>query len=457
MVAGVQVVAADDGHAREVRSNVRVSIERALREIPFYVKRGARLATEGSLAKALASLPLLHKKDIRATLPKQWVPAGRDLKADLASGAIEIVETAGSTGERARVLHDAGWWARQEARALRTNAVVARALGSEVGASPRLAVLAMPATGTRSCNAGDLAYEERLTGSVLALSQRPDPTYWKPAEMARMIAELSRHATVGLIADPMHLAVLARYAARQGQTLDVRGFIALTHATTTAAALRAIKAVSSVPVLQVYSAREVGTLFVQGEDGRLYHAPFDAPFTTHVELLPVKVATPGAANVALVVVTTLDREAQPLVRYVVGDLVQVERDAPRGPSDVAALVSLEGRVDDAIVRGDGALVTAGALDRALADVDGVALFQANQRTPEQVDVDVVCDDSGGSIDAERVVRDVRAALTVLLAGLAVDVRTVSALAAEASGKVRIARRAFPLDYAATFEIGEVGL
>ena len=47
---------------------------------------------------------------------------------------------------------------------------------------------------------------------------------------------------------------------------------------------------------------------MEGSDERLHHAPF----TTHVELLPCKVATPGAKNVALVVVTTLDRVAQPL-------------------------------------------------------------------------------------------------------------------------------------------------
>ncbi|GAI30740.1 unnamed protein product, partial [marine sediment metagenome] len=69
-----------------------------------------------------------------------------------------------------------------------------------------------------------------------------------------------------------------------------------------------------------------------------------------------KVPTPGAKDVALVVVTTLDREVQPLVRYVLGDLVQVA-DAPSRFTTVAPLVSVEGKLDDAIVRPDGALVT----------------------------------------------------------------------------------------------------
>src|SRR5277367_4036558 len=72
------------------------AIARASRDIPFYRKRGDALPARGAgLASALAGLPLLYKKDIRATLPRQWAPAGQDVRADLASGALELVETSG--------------------------------------------------------------------------------------------------------------------------------------------------------------------------------------------------------------------------------------------------------------------------------------------------------------------------------------------------------------------------
>ena len=94
-----------------------------------------------------------------------------------------------------------------------------------------------------------------------------------------------------------------------------------------------------------------------------------------------------------------------------------------------------------LVRPDGALVTAGAMDRALAGLEGVALYQVNQPDASEVVVDVV-------VEAEApasLTRDVEGALASLALGLRVTARRVTAIAAESSGKFRIARRHFPLD------------
>src|SRR5579859_2945000 len=76
------------------------AIARAHRDIPYYRARPSTETTAAPLAGVLAGLPLLLKKDLRSTLPKQWVPPGCDTRAELASGALELVETSGSTGER---------------------------------------------------------------------------------------------------------------------------------------------------------------------------------------------------------------------------------------------------------------------------------------------------------------------------------------------------------------------
>src|SRR5271165_7015681 len=123
------------------------AIARATCDIPFYRARGNRVLAEGPgttpLAEVLASLPLLLKKDVRSTLPKHWVPAGRDTRAELAAGTLELVETSGSTGDRLRVLWDAGWWMRQERRAMRTHPVVAAAMDGAHG-EYREAILTSP-------------------------------------------------------------------------------------------------------------------------------------------------------------------------------------------------------------------------------------------------------------------------------------------------------------------------
>jgi phenylacetate-CoA ligase len=413
------------------------AIVRAHRDIPFYRARPSAAPREPAapLAGVLTRLPLLLKKDLRSTLPRQWVPPGCDTRAELASGALELVETSGSTGERLRVLWDAGWWMRQERRAMRTHPKVAAAMDGAHG-EYREAILTSPACGVGTCHVGNLPYEERVLDELLFLNQRPDPLYWTADEQTRMLDELSRHEAVGLESDPLYLALLARFARSQGRAIDVRGFVQLTYAFAAQASLRAIRSAFEGEVLQLYGASEIGVLFMEGEDGRLHHCPF----TTHVELLPLRVPTPGAEDVALVVATSLDRVAMPLVRFVLGDLVQVDVRGPRRFTTVAPLRSVEGRVDDAVLRPDGALVTAGAIDRVLAPIDGLRLWQVNQRAADRVEVDLVADGDTGPI-----VDDARARLAPLFAGLETVARAATAIPIEPSGKFRVSKRHFPVE------------
>jgi RimJ/RimL family protein N-acetyltransferase len=421
----------DGEHARRT---VR-AIREALARVPFYLRQGLTVPSEESeLGATLAGLPLLTAAKIRPTLPKAWLPEGRDAKAELASGKLAIVET-GLAEARVRLLWDGAWWRAQEERALQVSAKAAAALAGEQGPY-RDAVLWVPERGTGSCGSGDPEYDDRLEGSRLHLNSRQDPTFWSESVMTRMLDELTRHETTALLADPFYLDVLARHAATLGRALDVRGFVGLTRGLTTAAHREALARVfPAASTLQIYGAREAGLLFVQGEDDLLHHAPFG----THVELLRAKVPTPGATDVALVVVTTLDREVQPLVRYVLGDLVQVSS-APSRFTTVSPLVSVEGKLDDALVRPDGALVTPGAIDRAIAAASPRA-YQVVQTDPGSVTVEVI----GASAEAAS------AALSPLLEGMTVTARLATAIAVEPNGKYRISRRTAP---ATTYDLFE---
>lgn len=403
------------------------ALRSAIANVPFYAKAGMIAPPEDApLAEALRALPLLTRDKLRLTLPKAWMPEGRDVKADLASGKLAVVET-GTGDARVRVLFDAAWWRAQETRALGVNPRAASALAGELGPY-KDAVLWVPERGTGSCGAGDPAYEDRLEGTRLHLNSRQDPTFWTEPVMTRMLDELGLHETIGLSADPFYLDVLARHAASLGRKLDVRGFIALTRALTTSAHRRTLERVYGGTIIDVFSAREAGTLFVEADDKKLHHAPF----TTHVELLPAKVETPGADRVALVVVTTLDREVQPLVRYVLGDLVSVA-DGESRFTTVPPLSSVEGKLEDAVVRPDGAIVTPRAMDRALSSL-GLRGYEVIQREADGVEVEVI----GGSADA------VRDALAPLLAGMRVSARAATAIAVEPNGKYKTSRRLVPL-------------
>lgn len=408
------------------------AIRRSLATVPFYAKQKLAVPAEGAaLAELLAALPLVWPSKVRATLPKAWLPEGRDAKAELGSGALSVVEL-GAGESRVRFLWDAAWWRAQETRALRLHPRAEATMGSVQGGY-RDAVLWVPERGTGSCGAGDPTYDDRLEGARLHLNSRQDPAFWSDAVKDRMLDELVRHGAVGLWADPYYLEVLARHASRVGRRLDVSGFVALTRALPLAGARRAIGRAHD-HVIDVFAAREAGVLFVEGTEKNMHHAPF----TTHVELLPVARPTPGADDVALVVVTTLDRDVQPLVRYVLGDLVRTSR-APSAFTTVHPILGVEGKLEDVLVRPDGALITPAAIDRALAPLE-LEGYQATQRSERAVDLEVI----GGSAD------DAAAALAPLLAGLTVTPRAATAIAALPNGKYRSVQRAWPHDVSSSF-------
>jgi hypothetical protein len=415
-------VTRDENHETRTAQAIRSAIA----EVPFYAKQKLSVAEGAPLQELLGGLPLLTRDKIRATLPKAWVREGRDLKAELAAGRLAVVE-AGSGDARVRVLFDQALYRAQERRALTVNPQALAALSGEHGAY-RDAVLWVPERGTGSCGAGDPAYEERVEGSRLYLNSRQDPTFWSELVMTRMLDELAEHETVGLLADPFYLDVLARHAAALGRTLDVRSFVALCRARPTSAHRETLRHGFSGEVFDLFGAREVGVLFVEAEDRLMHHAPFGS----HVELLPAKVPTPGAEALALVVVTTLERDAQPLVRYVLGDLAQVSG-APSRFSTVPPLRSVEGRFDDAIARPDGAIVTPGAIDRALAPLS-LPAYQVTQREASRVEIDVVGGSPGAAAEA----------LAELLHGLSVEARAATSLAAGPDGKYHSCRRHIPL-------------
>jgi phenylacetate-CoA ligase len=430
-------------------ASLRAAVTHAYEHIPFYKKKrprtGAPALGGDPLSSALAGIPLLWKHQVRSTLPKEWAPEGRDVRAELESGEIELVETSGSTGERTRILWDKGWWLRQEERGMRTNPVVDRSMAN--AARYRESILTTPVCGLGACHSGDLSFEERKDEHRLFLNLRADPTFWKPSDSDRMLDELGRHATAGLESDPMYLATLARHAAATGRRIDVTDFVTLTYAMTSEAHLRAIRPVLSAPIFQLYGATEVGVLFMQGEgEGALLH---HCPITTHVELLPVKAPTPGAEDVALVVVTTMDKIVQPLLRFVVGDLVRVDRSGPRLFTPVAPIRSAEGRLQDSLIRPDGAWVTAGALDRALGGEAGVAFYQANQVNPASVVIDVVPEQGARA----TLLAEIKERLAPLLAPLDVTLRLATGIAGEASGKFRLVRRQFTVDLGGLLDAG----
>jgi hypothetical protein len=104
----------------------------------------------------------------------------------------------------------------------------------------------------------------------------------------------------------------------------------------------------------------------------------------------------------------------------------------------------EGSVDDAIVRPDGAIVTPGAIDRAIGP--DPRAYQVTQNAPDAVEIEVV----GGPVSAAQ------ERLAPLFAGMKVMARAATAISVEPNGKYRTAKRTnVPLPIEAAFATGAV--
>jgi phenylacetate-CoA ligase len=410
----------DSSHWRRLRDEAAAMIA----EVPLYAGRAQPPDTDEAPAIAawLASLPTVHKRDLRRGFPKSLVRRSCDLKQAMQDGRVEIIATSGTTENRLQVLWEWSWWDPQEREAMRLNARIAGVMAPD--AAFREAVLTTPVCGGATCHIGTRSREERTVDGMLFLNQVADPSLWNEGELGRMVAEWNELRPDGVEADPQYLAALCRWATSQGIALHAPAFVTLTYEQATRAALRAIRrALPSTGVFDLYGATEAGVLFMQCTHHRLHHNARHS----HIELLDV------GGGLGRVVVTTLGRAWMPLLRYDIGDLVRVADGACAcGRADEGyALLRIEGRANDAIEH-EGQLLTPAALDDIVdaADENIVQWQLARGTGAEPWIFHVVGSRDGGASAA--------AALAAAL-GAPVAARAAALIQPEASGKYRIVR------------------
>src|SRR5690242_13528913 len=111
-------------------------LARSLADVPLYQRQRARILggkTDLTAPESLRHFPFITKEDIRRDFPRNFLGESADLEELLDSGAIELEQTSGTTGDRIPLLLPRGWWAEQEQAALRLNSLVAEVLDSEAG------------------------------------------------------------------------------------------------------------------------------------------------------------------------------------------------------------------------------------------------------------------------------------------------------------------------------------
>ena len=410
------------------------ALERALALAPFYQRWQAfDPGRSAAHAQRYAALPVLTKRDLRAHMPKGFVPRDHDLKAGLANGSVEIVATSGTTEDRSSIVWHQPWWDASEQAAATLHA----GLETVVRSAPREAVLTTPLCAGSICHIGDLSMKERSLGRLLFLNQKPDPARWTADDMDRMIAELNLFQPELIEADPAYLAILCHHAADRSMPVHQPRFIVLTYEFPSRLHIRQIcRALPATPVVSSYGSTETGHVFTQCECGSFHQNTA----TCHVDFQFLADPRGGPPEIGRILVTLLGNPWVALLRFDVGDLVRLaQHPCPCGRTAGLTLAGIEGRTRDLTFAVDGRAVPVGELDRAVGDLDRLLAYRLEQAGRDEYSFLFVAE--AGAEDAVAAAA-ARALLRLYGPGGRITAQRESAIAAGQSGKFRLAQTLF---------------
>jgi phenylacetate-CoA ligase len=411
------------------------TLEEALETTPAYAPwRAYDLGAETDVFMRLAALPALTKAEMRAYGPGGFVPQGRDLQAAIRRGEVELVSTSGSTGDRVTNVWYQPWWNASEAASWQLNAYARAAATGE----HREAILTSPFCAGVPCEEGFVGRNDRTLGRFLYLSERSDPSTWPPELFERMVDELNTFRPTVLEANPSFLARLARYIVAERKRVRSPQLIVFTYEFPSRLHYRQVQRVFDAPLASSYGATEAGYVFMECEAGRLHQVSASC----HVDFLPFA-PEHGGPTVGRILVTTLGNPWRTLLRFDTGDVVRLATEpCPCGRHEGLTLAAVEGRTVNLTFTPQGEAVTQGAVDRALAEVAGLAAYQLYQTSADHYRVLFVAEDA----PPRQVAGDISTALRALYGPAAhIVAESVAELAPDPPGKYRITRALVPVD------------
>lgn len=368
--------------------------------------------------QALSLRPLIGKRELRENFPHNFLRAGQDLDALLASKSVELEHTSGSSEERTAVLFGRGWWNEQEARVLRLNGFVARVLDEHP--HPRRATLVPPVCNGLVCFSNYTSKTARTVENTLFVNQARIPFLQTDVELSRMAGEILDWSPQFLDLDPVHGAWFALHCERNAIKFPSIKFILCSYEFVSVVHRKILQRVFGVPVFNLYGSTETGHLLMENERGEM------KPSLGNVFY---EIVEPDADGVGSLVVTTLTNEVMPLVRYRIGDL------AERCERPYSTDYLIHGRARDALMRPDGQRVTTLEVDRCFADANGILHYQLRQNENGECHLQFIPDREPPTVE---MLKEVTQSLQDLLqAEPAITAESVKMLPPLTSGKFRL--------------------
>ena len=349
------------------------ALETALHHVAAYKNwRAFDPGPSASIDARFRAMPAISKQDLREHTWRNFIPAGMDIDAALKTGTIELVQTSGTINEQVLNVWYQPWWDAAEAASWRYNSCTAALkLGKH-----REAILTSPMnTGILAKN-GLLTLEERSRGRFLYLNEKINPSLWNDQLILRIIGELEIFQPVVLEANPSYLAHVARFAYRHNLSVFQPPVIIFTYENPGIMARKQIRKVFRSPLVSSYGSTEAGYVLMECEQGKLHQVSDSCRID--IEFMRPEYGYPHIGRLLL---TTLTNPWRSLVRFDVGDLVQIDPAGicECGRNDGYICKEFAGRTADLTYTTDNYPVTTAMVESIINRVESVADYQVFQR------------------------------------------------------------------------------
>jgi len=421
------------------------ALETAINHVPAY--KAWKVLDPGSTAavdERFQAMPAISKRDLREHTWCNFIPDGADIDAALQSGEIELVNTSGTIEERVTNVWYQPWWDASEAASWLYNShTAALKLGNH-----REAILTSPMnTGILSENSL-LTLEERTRGRFLYLNEKINPTLWDDNIIERIICELDLFQPAVLEANPSYLAKVALYSHRHDLQIFQPPVIILTYENPGILARKHIQKAFNSPLVSSYGSTEAGYVFMECEKGKLHQV--SSCCRIDVEFMRPEYGYPYMGRLLL---TTLTNPWRSLIRFDVGDLVQIDPSGVCSCSRDDGYISsgIAGRIADLTYTTDGAPVTTATVESIMEGWDSVAEYQVFQQHGIY-NINIVLDkETAASKSLKKEI--IERLLSLYGRSAVINVHFVEKIETEPSGKYRLTRSNIPADIDRLFGSG----
>ena len=341
----------DRGEIEQLQlERLEATLNRVQRSVPYYQRRFAETGFDAEGLRSLADLrrlPFTTKQDLRDNHPYGLfaVPLRDVVRVHASSGTTGLATAVGYTR------NDLATWSDRVARVL-----VAGGVGKDDVV--QVAFDYGLFTGAFGFHQG----AERLGASVIPVSS---------ASARRQVEILRDYRSTALVCTPSHAMTLADAALEAGirpGTLSLR--FGLFGAEPWSESMRAeLQAKLKLVATDNYGLSEVGGPGVAGEclERQGLHVAEDHFLVEVVD--PETLAPVADGKVGELVVTTLTREAMPVIRYRTRDLASITRVPCACGRTLARMSRVKGRTDDLILF-NGARVFPSEIEAVLLEVEG---------------------------------------------------------------------------------------